>query len=439
MNEKTPELNSSEEREFQKRVKNEEQANLMKKGMLGMMLGASTLASSMDGDAHKEFNTLENTDGIETTFEKPVDSYEDAANPFNVEPDKDGVYENTEPDVETDPEKKPNQSETYKIDVMKSFGFEKPNLTPEDFEAGKSLLISQINELPDAMKQNLEVTVQVGRSPEPVVAGGYDTPYGHVDDLETLARYTAEEIGKMVQAAGQEAGVENIKIVFEIPEGGVDKNNQTRYGLVTFQENVATLEDQSESFENGMFEIGEIIKNNPEFTSIYESDVVILDSSGSMNEDMENALDFIKLIKEKTGKDIEVIDLEGKSNEAHARTLSKINGDVNALVITDEPDSTIQELFAGDDRRDLAEQQYKDYVDNEVLADSQANYKIRVLNPNAQEGGFKEFMLNDSPYAMMPLDKRGDKLSGGERIQKWYDGLPNQNITLENNTDIVSR
>jgi len=209
--------------------------------------------------------------------------------------------------------------------------------------------------------------------------------------------------------------------------------------LVTFQENVATLEDQSESFENGMFEIGEIIKNNPEFTSIYESDVVILDSSGSMNEDMENALDFIKLIKEKTGKDIEVIDLEGKSNEAHARTLSKINGDVNALVITDEPDSTIQELFAGDDRRDLAEQQYKDYVDNEVLADSQANYKIRVLNPNAQEGGFKEFMLNDSPYAMMPLDKRGDKLSGGERIQKWYDGLPNQNITLENNTDIVSR
>ncbi|MCA9352862.1 hypothetical protein KC901_01630 [Patescibacteria group bacterium] len=322
--------------------------------------------------------------------------------------------------------------EVYTIDVSRSFNFERAKLTPEEFENGKNMLVEQMKQLPF---KELTVTIEVSRSPEKVIPGGYDAGRGWVNNLEDLAEDTAEEIEEMVQAAAQELGI-TVTTTYAPFEGGVDKNNPTRHATVTFKETVEKQNTEHEKYESGTQEILEMISNNPELAPIYKADVVVLDTSGSMTKDMQEALDFLTLINEKTGKKIKVINLEGKSNEAHARTLKKIL-EGNALVISDEPDSTIQELFAGDARRDAAETSYREYIDD-FLSRSKATYAMRILNPNEAEGGFKEFTLNEHPYVMMPLDKRGDNLSGGERTKKWYDSLPNDLQSFEKNSDIAS-
>lgn len=148
--------------------------------------------------------------------------------------------------------------------------------------------------------------------------------------------------------------------------------------------------------------------------------VVFLDESQSMANDITDVRTELKNIKEKTGNQIKTIILEGGSTEAHLTTLynflSKLTPGkpMKVLVLTDEPDNK------------TSAKNY-DYNISHVLGmarDKKVEIVVKVFNPDRSEGskgGFKTFVLNK------PENKRKllapDVYEPGPLQQAWYNSL----------------
>jgi len=221
-------------------------------------LGALTAKMTLGGMDAKAADTAETvTDrenyGIETTYETAAETSDETARYVDFIPDteKEDIdpgkkkVESTDV-VESEIDIESNVTRSFNINVMESFEFEHAKLNADQFAAAEQKIMEELNELPEEIRNDLllgkkKIKISVSRDAVPVVAGGYDAGRGWVNNLEELARDTAEEIGDVAHAGAKKAGLESVIIEFEIPKGGVDQENPTRYGVISFEDLIENI------------------------------------------------------------------------------------------------------------------------------------------------------------------------------------------------------
>lgn len=154
--------------------------------------------------------------------------------------------------------------------------------------------------------------------------------------------------------------------------------------------------------------------------SIYAA--IFMDDSGSMVNDYKAVERTVEEIKNREGKDIQIIPIEGQTVERHIDTLERYISKMGpsrqprkVLVITDEPDNSI------------APSNYENRISNLLGAEvskraNVAEIVVKVLNPNG-DGSYKMFSLNTNEGRNAL--KAPAIYAEGDLQQKWYDNLEN--------------
>lgn len=426
-------------------------AKLRKAVMLGMTLLAPIIASannsnessmSMGSDVSKEISY----DAEATESDVKTINFEDAQKEINnIEPDIEGA-------TETDPEN-PLEDGIEKFEKVFDAGFEmgKADLSPEQIAELKTEFIEFLDNLPQEVKERInngEAKIIVEGSTsyhiiDPVV-GTDSGSRGQVFENETLAKYRAEEGVQALQGnvLGNVEGIDSAVIetstrlyTQEDADGLIEEGRRLR---IVIEDTIERSPDSAIETIDQIEELPDIIKEKIQASSkletILNSDLVIIDNSGSMAEDAKEVYSFIKNVEDELGKEIAKKNLLGGTIEAHMNTLKSSLADLEdntvVTILTDEPDSSVNEMNTKDERREIGLEAYKNLTSEVIQELEERNIKvyIQVLNPEHDEGGYKQFLLTDNPEAMIPLDKGGEFKNAGERIRAWFNGLPGEHI-----------
>lgn len=387
-----------------------------------MVLGALA-ATSLTSYAKESLPDIEDKEPVkEITYqEKSSDTHEkQTANPFKVGDNK-GLYESTDP-VEKSLGK---EEKSFSIDVTKSFGFEKAKLNTQQFKEAEAEIISQLQLLPPQTLIDLEqgkkvILVKVSRSPEEIIKGGYDAGRGWVFNNEDLAKDTADEGSDLIESATKKFGLSQVTLQFEIPQGGVDKENPQRYVKISFEDII-----ENEPTENSI----EII-SDPEFERLSQSYAVIIDKSPSMNLETTQVQETINDINKKLNSDIKIVKLEagtGGATEKHMLTINKVLDGVKEAfgekkyiyIYTDEPDFDSSKSY-------LANGKYEIKLQETINRAKELNIEIRL---KAYQPGntlkFVDKVLESGDLTMQTKQSESDN--------KWFDQLVNHNTIIASN------
>jgi len=353
--------------------------------------------------------------------------------------------ENVKPTSETDPKNK-TEGNVEKFEHVFDTGFDmgKADLSPKQIDQLKVEFIEFLNNLPQEVKDRInngdsKIIVHGGASyhvidPETGVNTG---SRGFAYYNEPLARYRAEAGVEVLQNDVFEnvSGIESASIDIETHIYGkkdvgkeLEDGRRLRISIDEVIERISASEEVVDIPE----EITKRIIENPRLERILNSDLVIIDNSGSTLEDAAEVNAFIKEVEDKIGKEIAKKNLGGGDMEAHIGTLKTSLTDLEdntiVTIITDEPDSTVPELNARNSQRTPALEKYNN-ISQEVIDElNERNIKvyIQVMNPNHAEGGYKEFLLNDHPDAMIPLDRSKYFMGGKAPVNDWFRTLPGE-------------
>lgn len=408
-------------------------------------LGAALTASSFSGHTKKTLSGDVKDESLkEISYDSATELSTDAANPFEIYISKEGFYESGETGDEKKKGKKKEKTKEEKVlstiegltlDISAYFEESNPTLSPENAEKINNTVSNFLESLSQDKKnglknQTLKLVLYSESSNTNVREGGLELADGRVlmDNYE-LSLERGMNVFNATEKVFNDMGFGDIERKIIIPENGTSTRN-VREVQMTIE--AADVEISPE--------IAEMLINHPEFQSVYDADVIVIDESGSMKDDANAVRSFIEKVNKSNGKKLEEVLLLGGDKEVHAKTLSTLLEERKVLLISDEADSTIPDLFARDERRTLAEEQYKDYIDN-LLKTSKSHYKMRIHNPDSRKGGFKEFSLNDHPYAMMPLDRghiKYEGMIGRERWKTWYEELPDDR-DQENKSELLTK
>lgn len=335
---------------------------------------------------------------------------------------------------DTEPDSEPGKIETLEkisFDMEEEFDFEKAKLNPEKFETAVDKLTNFLSALTLQIVENIEsgkteIVFYAQRSNVNVVSGGYNAGRGWVNNNLDLCRDTVEEMSDVFTEALKRSGISGAKYRFDIPENGVNMDNPNKIlSRISFADVLETslVDTNVKATEDSHLE------NKFSSNTIENSNVIIIDMSGSMQTEADLARATADKILGDSGKKIEIIKLEGGSHEAHANTimhnLDKVPDGGQLTVFTDEPDSSFMYVFATGERREEAISEYKNFMLEIIKKAQDRDIKImvRVYNPNEKEGGFKEFSLIQNPNTLIPLDK-GDISNADSRINTWFNQIP---------------
>ena len=396
MNEKIPE--NFEDKKLDEAVIQEEASNRLKKGALYGTLVSSMVASGMNAaEAPKDIETLESSDPIETTFEKKVESTEDLANPFNIEPDKNGLYENTklEPEAnkETDPIKNEGGDlenlEIYEKVMDAGFAMGIADMSPERANEIKSEFAEFLDSLPQEIKDKInsgeiEIVIEGSASKHPIAETGVDTgSRGKAFTNKQLAEFRAQEGVKVMKLALEETeSITNATISPDTPKDGVYEGNPDEVleegRFVKIQLRTVLESNSDNNFEEGGNE-------NFEMTDLSNTSLVIIDRSPSMRAMAKLVQEAVEEYNKNFDGDIKIVDLEAgktKTVEDHYKTFA------DQLDLVEKPYAQTQEWHVWTD--EYQNKIYKDFenkVEDLLAKAKDLNIKIIMHTFEAKDTG----------------------------------------------------
>lgn len=453
----TPKNKSAEDIKFKKAVEKEERSNNTKKVVLGAALMASSIAQGMDdGNSTKEFSAIDsNQNTIEASTETNTEpDLDTTAYLFGANPeDKVGVLEDINPENPMDPEDgREGGIETFEKVFDAGFEMGKADLSIEQIAELKAEFVDFLDSLPQEVKDRInsgesKIVIE-GSTSYHVIDKNVGTDSGsrgQVFDNETLAQYRAQEGVKALQdnVLDNVKGIDSATMetstrqyTQEDADGVIEEGRRLRISIEDSIERspASAVEEIIDQYEDLPDEIKKKIESSSKLETILNSDLVIIDSSGSMTEDAKEVYSFIKNVEDELGKEIAKKNLGGGNMEAHMRTLkaslSELEDNTTVTILTDEPDSSFNEVNAKDSRREIGLEKYEQ-LSNEVieeLKERNITVYIQVLNPDHTEGGYKQFSLTENPEVMIPLDKGGEFQRATDRIKAWFDSVPGEHM-----------
>lgn len=326
--------------------------------LLNLIGGLNNKASANENfDLDKELNKLNNT---EITSENSMEGGDDVhTGGFKSEDNnpEEGQGEETKSEEETTgnqeegsiEENLETHIEKVEFDMTTSFELGNAVINEAEQEKMQSSITNFFDNLPQEIKDRINngesvISINSGCSPELIAKTGIESGRGIVHNNIELATERANEgFEKVVEPSLNESGLNSGKVIYTIPENGVDNDNPIRYVTISIEDKIEVLNDLKIELKEGgdvEIEIEKILSNT------YG---VIIDESPSMEKDAKEVRSLINEINENSKEEVREFKLDAGFDRMHEQHLKTIDGILDGIeepllekkyliIYSDEPD-----------------------------------------------------------------------------------------------------